>query len=55
MTFIHQTTFTSDSFKKCEELAVQIIKDGLAYMDDTPQEAMQVRSYILTSQPLLSF
>lgn len=28
---------------RCEELAKKMIRDGLAYMDDTDQETMQVR------------
>jgi len=32
---------TSDHFGKCEELARKMIKEGNAYMDDTPQEKMQ--------------
>jgi len=28
---------SSDHFAKCEELARKMIKDGLAYMDDTNQ------------------
>ncbi len=37
-----QVSHTSDHFEKCQELARKIIKDGLAYMDDTDQEKMQV-------------
>ncbi len=32
---------TSDHFGKCEELARKMIKEGNAYMDDTPQDKMQ--------------
>eukprot|EP01041_Mallomonas_annulata_P000879 gene877-1705_t len=39
---------TSDHFQKCEELARQIIRDGLAFMDDTPQEQMQAERMALT-------
>lgn len=35
-------THTSDSFGICERFARQMIGEGLAYMDDTPQEQMQV-------------
>jgi glutamyl/glutaminyl-tRNA synthetase len=34
-------THTSDSFEICEKYAVQMIKEGKAYMDDTEQEKMQ--------------
>lgn len=37
-----QVTHTSDSFPLIEQYAIQLIKDGLAYMDDTNQEQMQV-------------
>jgi len=32
---------TSDHFEKCQQIAKQLIKEGIAYMDDTPQEQMQ--------------
>lgn len=38
-----QVSHTSDHFETCEKLARQIIRDGLAYMDNTDQETMQVR------------
>ena len=34
-------THTSDSFEICEKYAIQMIKEGKAYMDDTDQEKMQ--------------
>ncbi len=34
-------TFTSDYFKTIEGYAVELMKKGLAYMDDTPQEVMR--------------
>jgi glutamyl-tRNA synthetase len=34
-------TFTSDYFGTIEKYALWMIKNGLAYMDDTPQEEMQ--------------
>jgi glutamyl/glutaminyl-tRNA synthetase len=39
---LHQVSHTSDHFELCEKYARQIIKDGLAYMDNTDQETMQV-------------
>ena len=36
-----QVTYTSDSFGKMEEFAHQLIKDGLAYVDDTPVDEMR--------------
>jgi glutamyl/glutaminyl-tRNA synthetase len=36
-----RVTHTSDYFELCEKYARQMIADGLAYMDDTPQEQMQ--------------
>lgn len=41
---LRQVSHTSDHFAYCEKLARQMISEGLAYMDDTPQEKMQVRS-----------
>lgn len=34
-------THTSDSFEIIQGYAVQLIRDGLAYMDNTDQETMQ--------------
>jgi glutamyl-tRNA synthetase len=34
-------TYTSDSFSKLQDLAIQLIKDGLAYVDDTPVDVMR--------------
>ncbi|KAL0487603.1 glutamate tRS [Acrasis kona] len=34
-------THTSDYFEKCQELAEQLIEQGKAYVDDTPQEQMK--------------
>jgi len=34
-------TFTSDYFETIRQYALYIIKNGLAFMDDTPQEVMQ--------------
>jgi glutamyl/glutaminyl-tRNA synthetase len=39
---LRQVSHTSDHFELCEKYARQIIKDGLAYMDNTDQETMQV-------------
>jgi glutamyl-tRNA synthetase len=36
-----QVTYTSDYFQDLYERAVQMIKDGNAYADDTPQEQLQ--------------
>ncbi|KAF2163534.1 hypothetical protein M409DRAFT_68454 [Zasmidium cellare ATCC 36951] len=36
-----QVTYTSDYFQDLYERAVQMIKDGHAYADDTPQEQLQ--------------
>lgn len=36
-------THTSDHFQRLYDLAVELIKSGNAYVDDTPQE--QVRSF----------
>lgn len=36
-----QITYSSDYFQKMYELCVQLIKDGKAYADDTPQEKMR--------------
>ncbi|CAK3940971.1 glutamate--tRNA ligase, cytoplasmic [Lecanosticta acicola] len=36
-----QVTYTSDYFQDLYERCVQMIKDGKAYADDTPQEQMQ--------------
>ncbi|WFD34858.1 glutamate--tRNA ligase [Malassezia cuniculi] len=38
-----QVTHTSDYFEKLHELAVQLIKEGKAYADDTPQEEMRAQ------------
>ena len=34
-------TFTSDYFETIRHYAIWMIENGLAYMDDTPQETMQ--------------
>lgn len=34
-------TFTSDYFETIRHYAIWMIENGLAYMDDTPQEVMQ--------------
>jgi len=37
-----QVTYTSDWFPKLLELAWQLIKEGKAYVDDTPKEEMRL-------------
>lgn len=40
---VQQVSFTSDYFKQCQDVAIQMIKDGKAYMDDTEQEEMKTQ------------
>ncbi|RKO87348.1 tRNA synthetases class I, catalytic domain-containing protein, partial [Blyttiomyces helicus] len=40
-----EITYTSDSFDKLFELAIEMIKKGLAYVDDTTQEQMQAERW----------
>lgn len=37
----HLVTYTSDYFDTIKEYAIYMMKNGLAYMDDTPQEQMK--------------
>jgi glutamyl-tRNA synthetase len=37
-------TYTSDYFAQLKSYALWLIDEGLAFMDDTPQEEMQVRN-----------
>ena len=37
---LDKITYTSDSFELIREYAIKMIKDGIAYMDDTPGDKM---------------